>query len=169
MEDLDAADRAASKEADARLRMAYVYAHADRLPEAKAQLDLWVAAHKADARLAAALNERCWVRTLAGQELSQALGDCNDALSLADKKAADSGRLFLSRGLVRLRLGDYQKSLDDFSTSLGLKPQDAWALYGRGVDELRLGKTADGEADLLSAKAVWPGIALAFEKHGIHP
>ena len=167
--DLDAADRAASKEADARLRMAYVYAQADRLPEAKAQLDLWVAAHTADSRLGLALNERCWVRTLAGLELPQALRDCNEALNLADKKAADSGQLFLSRGLVRLRLGDYQKSLDDFSTSLGLGPKDAWALYGRGVDELRLGKHAQGEADLDSAQAVWPGIAQAFEKHGIHP
>jgi tetratricopeptide (TPR) repeat protein/predicted aspartyl protease len=169
LEDLDAADRAASKEADARLQMSAIYAHADRLPEAIAQLDLWVAAHKADARLGSALGERCWVRSLAGVELPQALGDCNDALNLVDKKASDSSRFFVSRGLVRLRLGDYQKSVDDFGSALALRPKEAWALYGRGVDELRLGKNADGEADLKSAKDVWPGIAAAFEKHGIHP
>jgi tetratricopeptide (TPR) repeat protein len=38
-EDLNAADRAAAKEADARLRMAQAYLHADLSPQAVAQLD----------------------------------------------------------------------------------------------------------------------------------
>jgi tetratricopeptide (TPR) repeat protein/predicted aspartyl protease len=169
IEDLDAADRAASKEADARLQMGYDYLRADALPQALMQLDLWIAAHKADARLAVALNERCWARTLAGQDLPLALDDCNAALKLSDKKAAESARLFNGRGLVRLRLGDYQKSIADYDTSLGLGAKDPWALYGRAVAEKRLGKSAAAEADMAAAKDLWPAIDTAFEKYGIHP
>ena len=169
IEDLDSADRNASKEADARLRMAVVYVHADRLPQAQAQLDLWIAAHKADARLAVALNERCWVKTLSGQDLPQALDDCTAALNLSDKKAVESARLFSGRGLVRLRLGDYQKSIADYDASLGLQPGDPWALYGRAVDEKRLGNSAASDSDAAAARAIWPGISDTFEKHGIHP
>lgn len=169
IEDLDRADRVASKEADARLRMAIGYLNMDRLAQARGQLDLWIAAHKADARLGSALNERCWVRTLLGEELPQALDDCNAALNLIDKKAVESARYFDARGLVRLRLGDYPKSLVDYDASLGLMPGNAWALFGKGVDEMRLGKKSEGEADMASARVIWPGIADAFEKHGIHP
>jgi tetratricopeptide (TPR) repeat protein/predicted aspartyl protease len=169
LEDLDAADRAASKEADARLRMGHDYMTAGELPQALTQLDLWIAAHKADARLAVALNERCWVRTLAGQDLPQALVDCNAALNQSDKKGVESARLFNGRGLVRLRLGDYQKSIADYDAALGLGPKDPWALYGRAVDEKRLGKTAAAEADMAAAKGLWPDIDTVFEKHGIHP
>jgi tetratricopeptide (TPR) repeat protein len=167
--DLDAADRAASKEADARLQMGYDYLRADALPQALTQFDLWIAAHKADARLAMALNQRCWARTLAGQDLPRALDDCNAALKLSDKKAVESARLFNGRGLVRLRLGDYQKSIADYDASLGLGPKDPWALFGRAVDEKRLGKTAAAEADVAAAKDLWPAIDTAFEKYGIHP
>jgi tetratricopeptide (TPR) repeat protein/predicted aspartyl protease len=169
LEDLDAADRAASKEADARLRMGYDYMHAGELSQALTQFDLWITAHKADARLPFALNERCWVRTLTGRDLPQALDDCNAALNQSDKKAVESARLFNGRGLVRLRLGDYQKSIADYDTALGLGPEDPWALYGRAVDEKRLGKTAAAEADMAAAKGLWPGIDSAFESHGIHP
>ena len=169
IEDLDAADRVAAKEADARLRMAYAYARVDRLPQSLVQLDLWIAAHNADARMVSALNERCWVRTLSDQELPKALDDCNAALRMSDKKDVESARLFNSRGLVRMRLGDYQKSLADYDASLGLGPKDAWALYGRGVDEKRLGRTAAAETDIAAASAIWPAIGEAFAKHGIHP
>lgn len=167
--DLDAADRAASKEADIRLQMGHDYLRADALPQALAQFDLWIAAHKADARLAVALNQRCWARTLAGQDLPRALDDCNAALNLSDKKAVESARLFNGRGLVRLRLGDYQKSIADYDVSLGLGPKDPWALFGRAVAEKRLGKTAAAEADVAAAKDLWPAIDTAFEKYGIHP
>jgi tetratricopeptide (TPR) repeat protein/predicted aspartyl protease len=169
IEDLDAADRSASKEADARLRMAHAYARVDHLPQAIGQLDLWIAAHQADSRLAEALNERCWVRTLADQDLPKALDDCNSALRMSNKKEVESARLFNSRGLVRLRLGDYQKSIDDYDASIALRPKDAWALFGRGVDEKRLGKSAAADADMASATVIWPAVAEAFVKRGIHP
>ncbi len=166
--DLDTADRVAAKEADARLRMASAYAHADRLAAARTQLDLWIAAHEADSRLGPARGQRCWVAALSGQDLPKALDDCNAALRQIGKKNADAAWVFNARGLVRLRLGDYARSTDDYRTSLDLNPNDAWALYGRGIDELREGKSG-GRDDLAAAAALWRPIAEAFEKHGIVP
>jgi tetratricopeptide (TPR) repeat protein/predicted aspartyl protease len=169
IEDLNAADRAAAKEADARLRLASAYMHADLAASAIPQLDLWIAAHGDDARMAGALNERCWARALLGQDLAKALDDCNSALRRVDKTDAIRARSLDARGLVRLRLGDYDKSIADYDASLLLRPKDAWALYGRGVDKLRRGKASEGQADMAAATAVFPAIAGAFEKRGIHP
>jgi tetratricopeptide (TPR) repeat protein/predicted aspartyl protease len=167
VEDLNAADGFAAKEADARLRMAAQYAKAERWSPAIAQLDLWITAHGADARMVDALRERCWMRAVAGQDLPKALDDCNAALKRVDKKEAVSARIWSGRGLVRLRLGDYDKSAADYDAALSLSPKDPWALYGRGVDKTRRGKVAEGQADMASAIALWPGIAGVFKKRGI--
>lgn len=169
IDDLDAADRFAEKEADARLRIAEVYAAADRLSAAKTQLDLWIAAHGTDARLGIALSERCRARTLLETELPQALDDCNAAFKHSDKKAVSSASLFSARGLVRLRLGDYPRSIADYDAALKLRPHDAWALFGRGVDEVRSGQPVQGKADMAAAEALWPAVTSEFVKHGIHP
>jgi hypothetical protein len=42
-------------------------------------------------------------------------------------------------------------------------------LYGRGIDEVRKGKTAQGQADIAQATAVWTHVAEAFNRHGIAP
>jgi len=167
--DLDAADRAAAKEADVRLRMAAVYRTANQLPQAKIQLDSWIASHAADSRLGGALGDRCWIGALSGQALSDALDDCNAALRLMDKKDGASARVFESRGLVRMRRGDYKKSIADYDASLGLRPQEAWPLYGRGIARIRSGDATAGQADIAAAKAIWPGIADAFERRGLVP
>jgi len=167
--DLDASDRFAPKQADIRLLLANDYARADMLAPAIAQYGLWIEAHGEDARLASALNGRCWSRALAAQDLPEALADCNAALKRVPKSSLDSARVLASRGLVRLRLGDFEKSAADFAAALSLRSNDAWCLYGRGLDELRQGKTAAGWADMAAATAVSPRIADEFKKRGIAP
>lgn len=167
--DLDAADRAAGKGSDVRLRMAFSYMRADLAAAAVSQLDLWIAAHGEDARMAGALNERCWARALLGQDLPKALDDCNSALRRIDKTDIIRARALDARGLVRLRLGDYDKSIADYDASLALRPKDAWALYGRGVDKLRRGQTSEAQVDMAAAASVYAPIADTFVKHGIHP
>lgn len=167
--DLDAADRAAPWQADIRLFLARGYEFAGRLPAAIAQFDLWIAAHDADARAAEALNSRCWDRALLGQELAKALSDCNAALKRGTKSSPFDARVRDSRGLVRLRMGDYDKSIADYDASLQVLPKNAWSLYGRGIDELRKNKTPQGEADLAAAVKIWPKVAGEFERRGIVP
>jgi len=163
--DLDAADQFAPKEADVRFFIGALYARAGMFALAVAQYDLWIAAHSQDVRMAEAMNGRCWARALWGQDLAKALSDCNTALKLTP----NSARALDSRGLVRLRMGDFDKSIADYDAALRLQPKIAWSLYGRGLDKLRRGMTTEGQTDIAAATALQPLIAEEARKHGIGP
>ena len=167
--DLDAANAVAAKQADVRYAMAHAYLRADLAAPAIAQYDLWIDSHADDARLPEALNSRCWARALAGVDLALALKDCDAALKRADKSSPFYARVVNSRGLVLLRMGDYDKSMSDFDASLKANPKDAWSWYGRGIDKLRKQRTAEGDADIAQATALWPKIADEFSRRGIAP
>jgi tetratricopeptide (TPR) repeat protein/predicted aspartyl protease len=164
--DLDAADRALAKEAEMRLQLARVYESVDQPALAVTQYSKWVDSHPSDAIfMPGVLNARCWVRALWGQELQQALSDCNAALRMKPKTAA-----FLdSRGLVYLRQGSYDNAIADYDAALQLQPKAAWSLYGRGLAKLRKGQSAEGQADVASASALAPRIAAEAAQHGIQP
>jgi tetratricopeptide (TPR) repeat protein len=149
--------------------MAHAYQRADRLSPAIAQLTLWIDAHSDDARLPEALNSRCWLAALEGTDLKLALKDCNAALKRADKSSPFYARVTDSRGLLFLRMGEYDKSIADYDASLRINAKNAWSLYGRGIDKLRKQKTSDGEADIEQATAVWPKVAEEFKRRGIVP
>ena len=166
--DLEAADRSAAKEADARLLMASLYRQFDKLPESVAELNLWIAAHAVDSRLPEALLQRCWARALSATDLKPALDDCNTAVRRLDKTGDTGAGALDARGLVRLRLGDYDKAIGDFDAALKLKPQSAWTLYARGIAKSRRGK-GDAAADLAAASAAEPKIAEGFEARGLKP
>jgi tetratricopeptide (TPR) repeat protein/predicted aspartyl protease len=167
--DLDAAAAIAPKEADVRFQMANAYERMDRLPAAVAQLTLWLDSHADDARVPLALNSRCWVRALADVELPLALKDCNAALKGVDKSTPAYATAADSRGLVFLRMKDYDRSIADYDASLRINPKNAWSLYGRGIAELRKQQTAAGNADVASAKAIRPQIAQDSGRWGIVP
>ncbi len=163
--DLDAADRAAAKEADVRIHMGNLYLYADQFASAVVQYTDWIDSHPRDVHMSSAQNQRCWTRALWGQELDLALSDCDAALRTAPKAAT----LFASRGLVRLRRGDYDKAIADYDQALALRPRDAWPLYGRGVAKLRKGNSAAGHDDIAAATALTPTIAELAAKRGITP
>jgi tetratricopeptide (TPR) repeat protein/predicted aspartyl protease len=168
-DDLDTADAAAPKEADERYQMAYVYQGADRLAPAIAQFRLWIDSHADDARLPNALNSRCWIRALEGEDLALALKDCNGALKRADKSSVFYAKVSDSRGLVFLRMGDYDKSIADYDASLKINAKNASSLYGRGIDKLRKQKTSEGDADIAQATAMGPQVVEEFKRRGIVP
>lgn len=167
--DLDAAGRFSAPEADIRLTLAQDYERADLVAPAAAQYDLWIAAHPKDARLATALSGRCRLGAISGQDLDRALSDCNAAVKIIDKSNPDNSHVFDGRGLVRLRMNDFNGSIADYDAALKLRPKNSWALYGRGVDKLRLGKNAEAQADMSAAAALRPSIADDFAKRGIRP
>jgi tetratricopeptide (TPR) repeat protein len=164
--DLDAADRAAPKEAGERLHMGALYQSAGEFAAAVAQYSKWIDGHpREDVHMGAALNARCWARALWGQELDAALADCNEALGRYPHEAP----LHATRALVYLRRGNYDKAIADYDEALQRQPKIAWALYGRGVARLRKGLTATGNADILAAVALQPKIAEEASGHGINP
>lgn len=168
-DDLDAVDRLAAKEADVRYVMGIDYLNADLFLEARAQLDLWIAAHPDEGRLANAYLLRCRVGALSGRDLPQALKDCDDAFRRADKSNPAFANVLTTRGVIRLRLGDYDKSIADFDAALKVQPKEAWALYGRGIAKARRGRSADAEADMAAARALSPHVAAQFSKRGLTP
>ncbi len=161
--DLDVVDHVAPKDADIRLGLGELYDHAERPDAAVVQLDLWIASHKDEGRMAQALNGRCWDRALLGRDLDQALKDCDRAIR-ANPKAAG----FLdSRGLAHLRLGQYDKAVADYNAALALQPKIAWSLYGRGLAKQRLGLQAEGKVDLDAALALQPDLSKKAQQYGI--
>jgi tetratricopeptide (TPR) repeat protein len=167
--DLDAADAIAPREADERYQIAHAYERAGRLTPAIAQLTLWIDSHTDDARLPDALNSRCFIRALQDVDLPLALKDCNAALRRAEKSSPFYAAVADSRGMVYLRMGDYDKSIADYDASLKISANNAWSLYGRGIDKLRKHDTAAGEADIAQATGLRPQVGQDFKRRGIVP
>jgi tetratricopeptide (TPR) repeat protein len=163
--DLDAAALATSNEDQLHIELGAGYEKLNLLPEAITQFDLWIAVHAQDSLLPVALVDRCWARALLGQDLDKALDDCNQAVRSTSKFA----RALDSRGLVRLRRGEYKKAVSDYNDSLALMPENAWSLYGRGLAKLHLGLNAEGQADIAAARALQPKIAEQAAAYGVVP
>jgi tetratricopeptide (TPR) repeat protein/predicted aspartyl protease len=165
--DLDAIDKIAAKQADVRLEMADAFERANLMPPAIAQLDLWIASHEEDSRMPVALAARCRARAVLGRDLAQALKDCNRAVSGSFK--GSNPRILDSRAFVRLRLGDYDKAIEDYDAVLKMNPQMPVALYGRGIAKLRKKNITEGQADMSKAEKMAPKIADRFAALGIAP
>lgn len=164
--DLEAADRASSNSDDLHLNIGHVYEAAGKPAAAVVQYSKWIDSHgKGDTRMPVALNARCWARALGGQELEQALLDCNAAL----KMRPNTAQFLDSRGMVYLRQSNYDKAIADYDAALKLRPKVAWSLYGRGLAKSRKGLTAEGQADIAAATALEPTIAEQARKFGIAP
>ena len=163
--DAEASAKQLSLAADLRRELAQVFTEIGRYDRAVSELDAWIGSHPNDAGMAAALNSRCWARALANRDLPLALKDCDDAVRRSAKWAA----IFDSRGLVRLRLGDYAGAVADYDSALALSPRIAWSLYGRGIAKQKLGRTDEGKADLAAAVAVDPSIVKTAAKVGVAP
>ncbi len=161
--DLDAADHAAAKQSDERLRMAAEYERLGRLPAASAQFDLWIAAHPDDSRLPTALTGRCWAEALQGDTPDKAAADCGAAA----RSLQVTARAFEGRGLVRLRRGDLAGAVADFNAALQRQPKAAWALYGRGLAEQRQGLATPAAADLAAAVAIQADLPAVAARHGL--
>jgi len=163
--DLEAVDQLEPKESDLRLVLAELFDTLQLPGRSIPQLNLWMKLHDQDARMLEAYNLRCRGRALLGEQLEQALRDCNAALRLAPK----DGAIYDSRGLVHLRREQYDDAIDDYNQSLKLRPKSAWSLYGRGIAELRKGMTAQGQADISAAQALDPHLAQLAGQYGISP
>ena len=72
-----------------------------------------------------------------------------------------------SRGLVYLKLGDYDRAIADYDGALKIDPNYANSLYGRGIAKLKKGDNSGGNSDIESAKAIQPDIAEDFARYGV--
>lgn len=161
--DLDAAAHAVVGPLNERIAIGQAYTGLEAYDRAVAQFDLWLAAHPEDARRGEALNGRCWARALWGRELDRALSDCNAALKLHKAQPA----ILDSRGLVHLRLKQYDSAIADYDEALRQAPKMAWSLYGRGLARRASGKAAEGDADIRAALALQPDLGERAHRAGV--
>jgi tetratricopeptide (TPR) repeat protein/predicted aspartyl protease len=163
--DLDVAEKAASKQADARFEIGGLYGRAGEFKQAVEQYDQWIPTHREDARMADALSNRGWARTLASEDPDKALADANAAVRLRPHEPHFLGR----RALAQLRVGNVDKAIADWDAVVVAQPKNAWALYGRGVAKMRKGKTAEGQADISAATSLEPKVVDIARKQGLAP
>jgi tetratricopeptide (TPR) repeat protein/predicted aspartyl protease len=163
--DLAAAERLTETQPDMRLMVSDAYGYEGDLRGAIRQFGPWIDSHPHDDKVFVILNTRCWYRGLLGEDLDKALDDCNASLKLEPGQPATLD----SRGLVRLRLGDYAGAIKDYDAALKQEPSSAWTFYGRGLAELRKGLKAQSDADLKAAAALSPNIAADAARWGLTP
>lgn len=109
-------------------------------------------------------NSACWTRAVAERELEIARTHCDAAI------AADPNADFLdSRGLLNLRESKWQEAWNDYNAAVQANGTHAHARYGRGIAALRLGRTAEGQADLTAARTMDREITRTWEEYGFTP
>ena len=74
---------------------------------------------------------------------------------------------FDSRGLIYLKLGEWDSAIADYTSALRLDPKLASSLYGRGLAKLTRGDTSEGNAELAAAKKLEPNIVEDFIRYGV--
>jgi tetratricopeptide (TPR) repeat protein len=161
--DLDAAIKAAPDSAATAFQVARMWSDAGQTGRALRVLDGWITAHPDAAELTQALNGRCRIRAMAGTDLDRALADCDVALRRGPKVAA----LYDTRGLVYLRMGQFDAAIDNYDDALKLQPRLGRAPYGRGVAKKAKGLESEGQADIAAAVGINPGLPQFFKRLGL--
>ena len=118
---------------------------------------------KADGRMSWAYNNRCLTRMVAGQDLAEALSDCDEALKLQP----DNVQTRETRGFIFLKLGEKDIALREYETALRSDPDRPLALYGRGLARVAKGDVKNGETDKAAARALMPGVERQFVSYGV--
>lgn len=157
----DGEEREEEKIADMRHSAALAYARLGRVEEANALFDEL----RKEAAGASDLNSLCWNKAVANLEIDRALEECDAALT-AQRDAINA---LDSRGLVHLRLGNFEAAAADYSDGIeeSEEGEGAHMLYGRALAYRAMGKIAESDADIAAALERSPGVAAQYRSYGI--
>jgi tetratricopeptide (TPR) repeat protein len=111
------------------------------------------------------LTQRCLMRAEGAIELALAQKDCDDAIKF------DSGAFLAvsARGLLKLRLGQWDGAIADFSAVLAAEPKNYFAYYVRGIARLQKGDREAGERDLATARRYAFDVDAEYAPAGLLP
>jgi tetratricopeptide (TPR) repeat protein len=163
--DFAAAEASAPTRYELQLNESEAYAETGHFPLALEILNSWIAAHPDDERRYNALIDRCLVRGMLDKELDAALQDCNTAR----RQVSSNSAVLFDRGIVELRLKQYDKAIADFNDTLKLQPRLARAFYARGLARAAKGDRAGGDADFHAALDLEPRVARVFRDVDLGP
>jgi tetratricopeptide (TPR) repeat protein len=127
------------------------------------QIEVFEQLTKQQPKNAGAWNGLCWATITAGGDPNKALDACNTAIKLNAK----CPNYYDSRGLVYLKLQDYDRALSDYEAALKLNPKMMSAQYGRGIAKIKRGDIAAGSDDVIAAKAANPNLVAQFVSYGV--
>ena len=86
---------------------------------------------------------------------------------MALQLGANNAATYDSRGLIHLKMGQFDAAIDDYISALRFDPSQASALYGRGLAKLQRGDKAGGDTDVSAAKKIQPNIGADFTRYGV--
>jgi tetratricopeptide (TPR) repeat protein len=98
-------------------------------------------------------------------QLEQALSDCNEALRIKRKYPA----AYASRAITYLKLKRYDDAIADYTVLIKGKPDNPYALFGRGLARRMKGDVRGGDGDIAAATSIKPDIAEHMSRLGIAP
>lgn len=105
---------------------------------------------------------RCEARAAAGFELGIAETACRAAMR-------NSSTAVFSRGFLRFKQGRYEEAWADFNAAHEADPTSGYSLYGRGVSAVRLGRTAEGQADIARGREIEGEDLDGYARAGLAP
>lgn len=111
------------------------------------------------------LNNACWIRATAGEQLDTAVADCNESLRLKPGTATTLN----SRAFAYFRARYFEHAIDDANAALAIDSKLASSLYVRGLAKLESGDAAGGNADIAAAKTLDPKIQDTYQRYGVLP
>lgn len=111
------------------------------------------------------LRQVCFVRGASGQDLERALVYCDKAMRSIPKV----GAVFDTRALVQFKRGKFTEAISDADEALALQPDLESSRLVRGVAKLRLGRSAEGQADINAARSSDPGVLAEYARWGVVP
>jgi TonB family protein len=106
---------------------------------------------------------RCLYFTRIGKP-QDGLVECNKAVTLLPRESQNLN----NRGITYLKLGQYERAIQDYDAALRINARLAPSLYGRGVAKQKRGD-AKGESDLKAARAIDPMIGEQMAEIGVMP
>ena len=74
------------------------------------------------------------------------------------KLKPDLAGIVLNRGIAYARSGDYDRALPDLDQAVGTNPNNAFALFNRGMAKKALGDGPGADADIAKARSIQPDI-----------
>jgi predicted Zn-dependent protease len=74
-----------------------------------------------------------------------------------------------SRGLLHVRMRNFDRAITDLDKVVAAQPGNVWALYARGLAKLGKGLVKEGEADVSAARTANPRVVSNAIARGFRP
>lgn len=118
-----------------------------------------------DPKFDMAYNNRCWTKVIIGEQLDQAISDCNAALRINPRNIY----ALENRGFAYVKLARIDDAVQNFDAALKIEPEVATSIYGRGLAEIMSGDCDAAAVDLAVAPGIEGDVAAYLARYGIKP